>query len=146
MSNIRFEEWEVEKLQDAEFRAAAEELEPAYQIARLRIMRGLTQNELARRVGTKQSSIARLESGKTEPRLSFLRRVVAALQGKLEVRITPNEQEPPARQLVKLVVLPYYIGQGNYVAKRPEPVGVCPPFTDKNTNAPPPDYYTMRKR
>ena len=80
-TNIRFEDWEADQMKDPEFRAAVEELEPAYQVARLRIMRGLTQEQVAELVGTKQSSIARLENGNTEPRLSFLRRVVEALGG-----------------------------------------------------------------
>ena len=90
-SNVRFEDWEAEQMKDSEFRAAAEELEPAYQVARLRIMRGLTQEQLAALVGTKQPSIARLESGKVEPKLSFLRRVVEAQGARLEVRIVPLE-------------------------------------------------------
>jgi len=90
-TNIRFEDWEADQMKDPEFRAAVEELEPAYQVARLRIMRGLTQEQLAELVGTKQSSIARLESGNTQPRLSFLRRVVEALEGRLEVRIMPQD-------------------------------------------------------
>ncbi len=93
-TNIRFEDWKAEQIQDPEFRDAAEKLEPAYQVARLRIMRGLTQKQLAELVGTKQSSIARLESGKSEPRLSFLRRIVEALRGQLEVRIVPQEEMP----------------------------------------------------
>jgi predicted transcriptional regulator len=90
-ASIRFEDWEAEQMRDPDFRAAAEELEPAYQVARLRIMRGLTQEELAEKVGTKQPSIARLESGRSEPSLAFLRRVVEALDGDLKVRITPRE-------------------------------------------------------
>lgn len=31
--NIRFEDWEVEQMQDPEFRAAVEKLEPAYETA-----------------------------------------------------------------------------------------------------------------
>ena len=96
--NIRFEDWEAKQMQDPEFRAAAVELEPAYQVARLRMMRGLTQEQLAEMVGTKQPSIARLESGKMEPRLSFLRRVVEALGGQLEVQIVPQEEVPTSEQ------------------------------------------------
>ncbi len=66
-------------------------LEPAYQIARLRILRGLTQEELASMIGTKQPSIASLESGSTEPSLSFLRKVAAALGARVEVRIVPAD-------------------------------------------------------
>jgi transcriptional regulator with XRE-family HTH domain len=91
-ANTRFEEWEAKQLENPEFLAAVEELEPAYQITRLRILRGLTQEQLAEIVGTKQSGIARLESGKSQPRVSFLRRVVEALDGHLEVRITPKEE------------------------------------------------------
>jgi DNA-binding XRE family transcriptional regulator len=91
-TNVRFEDWEAKQMQDPAFRAAADDLEPAYQVARLRILRGLTQGQLADLVGTKQPSIARLESGKMEPRLSFLRRVVEALGGRLEVRIEPKDR------------------------------------------------------
>jgi ribosome-binding protein aMBF1 (putative translation factor) len=83
-----FKEWEKEQLQDPQFREAAAEQELAYQITRLRLQRGFTQQQLAERVGTHQSSIARLESGAAPPRLSFLRRVVHALGGKLEIQIT----------------------------------------------------------
>jgi predicted XRE-type DNA-binding protein len=61
-NTIQFEDWETEKLKDPEFQAAAEELELWYQIARLRILQGLTQAQLAEMVGTGQPSIARLEN------------------------------------------------------------------------------------
>lgn len=96
--NIRFEDWETEQMQDPEFQAAAEALEPAYQVARLRILQGLTQEQLAKMADTKQPSIARLESGKMEPRLSFLRRVVEAMGGRLEVQIIPPEDTFPLEQ------------------------------------------------
>ena len=41
MGNIRFEDWEADQMRDPEFRAAAEELEPAYQKARWRIIKKL---------------------------------------------------------------------------------------------------------
>lgn len=94
-------EWLERKMEDPKFRAAAEELEPSYQVARLRMLRGWTQKELAKRVGTKQSSIARLESGKIQPRLSFLRRVVEALDGDIEVLIRSSE-EAVAERAAKL--------------------------------------------
>ena len=97
-TNIRFEDWQARQMQDLDFRAAAQDLEPAYQVARLRMLRGLTQEELAQKVGTKQPSIARLESGRTEPKISFLRRVVEALGGCLEVWVVPFEETPAAGQ------------------------------------------------
>jgi transcriptional regulator with XRE-family HTH domain len=81
-----------EQLEDPEFRAEWEAQEPVYQLARLRIIRGLTQKELADKIGTQQPSIARLEGGKTEPTIPFLRRVAAALNARLEIRVIP---EPP---------------------------------------------------
>ncbi len=90
---VRYDEWLEQQMQDPEFREAYEDLEPAHQIARLRIMRGLTQEQLAELVGTKQPNIARLESGRTTPSLPFLRRVVEALGGELEIRIKIRESQ-----------------------------------------------------
>jgi transcriptional regulator with XRE-family HTH domain len=91
---IPFEVVEQEALQDPEVRKAYEDLEPAYQIARLRIMRGLTQEQLAKLVGTQQPSIARLESGRTTPDLPFLRRIADALNARLTVTLKPCEDVP----------------------------------------------------
>ena len=77
VSGVRFEDWETEKLEDPAFAAAARELEPGYQIARLRILRGLSQAQLAEIAGTRQPSIARLENGNSLPSLSFLQRLAA---------------------------------------------------------------------
>ena len=76
---LRHDDVKREALKDANVRQAYEVTDAAYQVARLRIMRGLTQQELADLVGTTQSSIARLESGRRDPSLSYLRRVLAAL-------------------------------------------------------------------
>ncbi len=95
-----FDEHLAGALRDPEFREAWDASEPAYQVARLRIMHGLTQAELARRVGTQQPSIARLESRRDEPTLPFLRRVAQALNARLEVHIVPLEEAPATRQMV----------------------------------------------
>jgi predicted transcriptional regulator len=84
---IPFEQVKAEILSDPEVKAHYDAFESAYQIARLRIKRGLTQAQLAELVGTKQPSIARLESGTVEPSLSFLRKVAAALDAHVEVNI-----------------------------------------------------------
>ncbi len=44
-----------------------------------RLEKGLTQAELAKKVGTKQPSIARLESGETPPSILFLNKIAKAL-------------------------------------------------------------------
>jgi len=92
VKTIRVDDWLAEENQDPEFRKAVAEMAPAYQLARLRIMRGLTQKELAEKVGTKQSGIARLESGKGEPNLASLKRIAQALDCRLEIRFVPNEE------------------------------------------------------
>lgn len=114
-TNIRFEDWEAEQMRDPEFREAAEALEPAYQVARLRMLRGLTQKELAKLVGTRQPSIARLESGKSEPRLSFLRKVAKALGARLEIELVPEEEAVLADQPVAELEAPSKVVAGQVV-------------------------------
>lgn len=93
ISKTSFEDWQAEQLKDSEFVAAANELEPGYQIARLRIQRGLTQAQLAEMVGTRQPSIARLENGNSIPSLSFLKRIADALDARIELRFIPQDAE-----------------------------------------------------
>ncbi len=81
---MSLEEWEAERMQDPEFVAAL--------AARERIQRGLTQKQLAEMVGTKQSSIARLERGTTPPNLTFLGKVAAALGARVEVRLASLDE------------------------------------------------------
>ena len=90
----RFEDWEAKKIKDAQFIAAAEELEPGYQIARLRMLRGLTQAQLAEMVGTRQPSIARLENGSSYPSLSFLNKIASALNARIEVNLIAEINKP----------------------------------------------------
>ena len=91
-NTVPYEDVKAELLQDPGTREAYEALEPAYQVARLRTMRGLTQQQLADLIGTKQPSIARFEGGERDPRLSFLRRVANALGYRVEVRLVPREE------------------------------------------------------
>jgi transcriptional regulator with XRE-family HTH domain len=92
---LRYKDVKEAAMKNPDLRRAYEELEPAYQLIRLRIMRGLTQQEMAERVGTTQSSIARLEGGKVKRSLSFIERVVAALDGRVIVSIKPTSAVEP---------------------------------------------------
>lgn len=56
-------------------------------IIKKRIEGGLSQKELAQKIGTKQSAISRFESGTYNPTLSFLQKIVEALNGKLEISV-----------------------------------------------------------
>jgi transcriptional regulator with XRE-family HTH domain len=74
----------------------------ARQILALRQEAGLTQRELAARIGTKHSVISRLESDDYEGHsLSMLRRIAAALGRRVEIRFVPAVGKPrsegPAR-------------------------------------------------
>jgi len=91
VSKITFQDWQEQQNQDPDFVAERLELETGYQIARLRILQGLTQEELAEKVGTRQPSIARLESGRSMPSLSFLEKIADALDAKIEIKVTPKE-------------------------------------------------------
>lgn len=77
----------AELLKDPEFRRVYEESEPADQLARLRILRGLTQQEMADRAGMTQSIVARVESGRANPSLSTLERLAEALGGHVKITI-----------------------------------------------------------
>lgn len=88
-------EVKAELLANPKVKEAYDALEPAYQIARLRIAQGLTQEELAERAGLRQPNIARLEAGKHAPSLDMLRRVAAALGYRLDVRFVPVEEGQP---------------------------------------------------
>jgi len=48
-------------------------------IVMARTKKDLTQRELAEKIGVKQSALARFESGRTNPTLGFLKKVVSGL-------------------------------------------------------------------
>jgi transcriptional regulator with XRE-family HTH domain len=50
---------------------------------------GLSQAELARRLGTTQSAVARAETDAMEPGLAYLRRVAAATGRPITLRVVP---------------------------------------------------------
>ncbi len=50
-----------------------------------RLKGGVTQGELAKKVGTKQSAIARFESGRYNPSLAFINKLSRALDLRLNV-------------------------------------------------------------
>jgi len=60
-------------------RMADDPVELIGQLSELRRSRGLSQTEVAARMGTSQSALARLESGRADVRVSTLSRYAAAL-------------------------------------------------------------------
>lgn len=76
---------------DTRFRQAYDALKPEFAVARqlitARNRAGLSQAEVARKMGTTQSTVARLESGERLPAMSSLQRYADALGCRLEVRL-----------------------------------------------------------
>ena len=86
--------WREVKKELLKNRKVAEEykrLQPRYdlisQLITARTRYGLTQNALAKKIGTKQSAIARVESGNVNPTIGFLEKVASALGSRLVVQI-----------------------------------------------------------
>ncbi len=87
--------WSLEEhLKDPAVRAAYDALEPEFALIRqlidLRIKRGLSQRQLARRAKMQQPTIARLEGGQTAS-LRTLRRVADALDADVQVSLVPRK-------------------------------------------------------
>ena len=57
-----------------------------------RVELGLSQTEVAARMGTSQSAVARLESGEADLRLSTLERYAAAIGQRLDWRLSLREE------------------------------------------------------
>ena len=64
-------------------------------VRQLRQRAGLTQSELARRAGTSQPAVARLEAGESSPSLATLERLATAAGFDLDFRVVPSS--PPDR-------------------------------------------------
>jgi ribosome-binding protein aMBF1 (putative translation factor) len=69
------------------------EREISREILRLRQLRGWSQVRLVEALHTKQSAVARLESGSHRPSLATLDRICEVLDARLEVRLTPCEAD-----------------------------------------------------
>jgi DNA-binding XRE family transcriptional regulator len=84
----KFDSFKKELLSDKEIKREYDRLGTEYQIAaeiiRKRIQSGMTQGELAKKVGTKQSAISRLESGNYNPSVLLLSKIANALEAKFQ--------------------------------------------------------------
>ena len=63
--------------------------EPSTLVGEARRRAGLTQRELARRAGTSQSVVARIEQGRTDPGTATLARLLAAAGFELRADLSP---------------------------------------------------------
>lgn len=95
-----FSELKDRLLADNELRAAYEEMEPEFELIasliELRRHRGLSQEELARTIGTRQPAIARIESGRYHGMsVATLEKLAKALKAKLVIRFEEPELPNP---------------------------------------------------
>lgn len=91
------------------YRAERERLAEFHAVAKLVIHRrtvlGVTQRELARRIGTKETAISRLESGRHATNVRTLRRVFEALGSHLIVGYESDRTDAPSGARRELVAV-----------------------------------------
>ena len=88
---LTFNDLKKELLADPEVNLAYKELGPEYdiirQVIKARVEQNLTQAQLAKKIGTRQSNISRLEHGNYNPSLSFLKKLALGLGKELQINI-----------------------------------------------------------
>lgn len=88
---IPFRKLKDEWLKDPGFRAEYDRLKPEYALAlallTARAKAGMTQAEVARKMRTTQSVVARIESGRNPPNLKTLERYANAVGRRIELKL-----------------------------------------------------------
>jgi len=88
---IPFETLRRKWMKDAKFRAEYERISPemdlAFALSEARRNAGLTQAELALRMGTSQAAVARIESGRSAPKWSTIERYARAVGARPVIRL-----------------------------------------------------------
>jgi len=91
MKTKSYKEFKKQLLKDKEVRQAYKDLIPEFDLIKMiierRIENGLTQKELAKKIGTKQSAVSRFESGTYNPSFSFIQKIANALDARLEISL-----------------------------------------------------------
>ena len=87
--HLDFEVWEKEVLKNPEILREYEKQQPEFVVIQAMIdarrLKGMTQEKLAKKMGTTQSAISRLEKGNISPTVSFLQKLADALGTKLKI-------------------------------------------------------------
>lgn len=82
-----FSEWHKDPAYAREYEALEQEFAFASAVIGARVRAGLTQAQLAERMGTSQSAIARLESGTARPSVATLEKLAKATGSKLRIAL-----------------------------------------------------------
>jgi len=90
-AGVKFGEVHNRLMKDEVFKAEYEKLKPRYeliaQIIDARSKLDITQEELARRVGTQKSNISRFESGSYNPSLDFITKIAKGLGKEVHISL-----------------------------------------------------------
>jgi transcriptional regulator with XRE-family HTH domain len=88
---------------DPEFLAAQKEIKPFFDVAddmlELRYELGLSQSQVAERMGTDQAKVSRVEAGLANPTLRFLQRLARVLDAELSVHLIRRVDLPESDTL-----------------------------------------------
>ncbi len=87
-----FKQWRKDPEYRREYEALEEEFALATAVISARVQAGLTQRELAQRMGTTQSVIARLEGGRAKPSTATLEKVAKATGTRLRIDFEPAQR------------------------------------------------------
>lgn len=86
-----FREFKRRALKNSEIKSKYDLLEPEYQlidsIIKKRLQKGISQKQLAKKIGTQQSALSRLESGRYNPSLLTLKKIAIALDSQLSITL-----------------------------------------------------------
>jgi ribosome-binding protein aMBF1 (putative translation factor) len=84
-----FQDYLTEKLKKPSFKKNYNEygkqLEIAYQVLTLRKQQKLSQSELAKKIGTRQSNVARMESGQQNFTADMLQKIATAFNRRIKI-------------------------------------------------------------
>lgn len=90
-AGVKFDDIKAQLMEDAEFEDEYNKLKPRYelvsQIIEARKSMKMTQEELAKKAGTRKSNISRLESGSYNPSLDFLIKIANSLGKDVHIEI-----------------------------------------------------------
>lgn len=86
-----FQDHLKELKKDPEFKKEWEDSEVEYQLGKIlieaRLKKSLSQRELAKKVGTSQAAISRIEAMNANPSIGLLKRIAHALGGTLRISL-----------------------------------------------------------
>ncbi len=86
-------------MKDPKFKAEYERLGPVYELVgamvEARHDAGLSQKEVAERMGTSQSAIARLENARNLPSMEFVTRYASAIGRRVDIQLVPEDTRRP---------------------------------------------------